>query len=304
MEPIAMKLTGLHLLLTYKCTFECDHCFVWSSPWQHGTMTVARIEEILRQARDLGTVDWIYFEGGEPSLFYPVLLRGARAASSMGFRVGVVTNAYWSTAAEDAEEWLRPFVGVLDDLSISNDTYHGGDAETENAVRAERAALKLGIPAATIRIARPESEWVAGARGQIPPGEYGVRFRGRAAEKLAPKAPSRPAEEMTSCPFEDLRDPGRIHVDPFGHLHVCQGISIGNIFERPIREIRNDYDPDAHPIVGPLLSGGPVALAESLGSSCGSLFADECHMCYETRRLARERFPSLLAPDGVYGVEP
>ncbi len=33
-----MRLTSLHLILTYQCTFECDHCFVWGSPWQEGTM--------------------------------------------------------------------------------------------------------------------------------------------------------------------------------------------------------------------------------------------------------------------------
>ena len=27
-----MKLSGLHFLLTYRCVYECDHCFVWGSP--------------------------------------------------------------------------------------------------------------------------------------------------------------------------------------------------------------------------------------------------------------------------------
>ena len=40
-----LKLNGLHLLLTYQCTFECDHCFVWGSPWQTGTMTIAMIRQ-------------------------------------------------------------------------------------------------------------------------------------------------------------------------------------------------------------------------------------------------------------------
>ena len=51
-----MKLTGLHLLLTYQCTFECDHCFAWGSPWQSGTLTLAATRDILEQARALGTV--------------------------------------------------------------------------------------------------------------------------------------------------------------------------------------------------------------------------------------------------------
>ena len=78
-----MKLTGLHLLLTYECNFECDHCFVWSGPWHTGTMTLAGIEEILRQARDVGTIEWIYFEGGEPFLYHALLRRGVRRAAEI-----------------------------------------------------------------------------------------------------------------------------------------------------------------------------------------------------------------------------
>ena len=26
-----MELTSLHILLTYQCTCECEHCFVWGS---------------------------------------------------------------------------------------------------------------------------------------------------------------------------------------------------------------------------------------------------------------------------------
>ena len=44
-----MELTGLHLLLTYQCNLECDHCFVWGSPWQSGTMTLQNVRE--RQAK-------------------------------------------------------------------------------------------------------------------------------------------------------------------------------------------------------------------------------------------------------------
>jgi len=29
-----MNVNGLHLLLTYQCNFECDHCFVYSHPKQ------------------------------------------------------------------------------------------------------------------------------------------------------------------------------------------------------------------------------------------------------------------------------
>ena len=61
-----MKLSSVHILLTYQCTLECDHCFVWSSPWQSGVLTLENLREVLYQSKGLGTVKSIYFEGGEP----------------------------------------------------------------------------------------------------------------------------------------------------------------------------------------------------------------------------------------------
>jgi MoaA/NifB/PqqE/SkfB family radical SAM enzyme len=106
-----MRLTGLHLLLTYTCNYECDHCFVWSGPSQPGTMRLEQIEQILEQASDLGTIEWIYFEGGEPFLYYAILLAGVRAAAERGFKVGIVSNAYWAadvTARRPRSSACRP----------------------------------------------------------------------------------------------------------------------------------------------------------------------------------------------------
>ena len=89
-----MILNGLHLLLTYQCNFECDHCFVWGSPNQSGTMSLGQLRNILTQAQELGTIEWIYFEGGEPFLYYPILLAAVHLAVERGFQVGIVTNSY------------------------------------------------------------------------------------------------------------------------------------------------------------------------------------------------------------------
>ena len=93
-----------------------------------------------------------------------------------------------------------------------------------------------------------------------------------------------------------------MHVDPVGHLHVCQGISIGNLSDLSLRQICADYDPGAHPIVGPLLEGGPAALVRRYDLPHGERYADACHLCYEARLALRERFPATLAPDQMYGV--
>lgn len=297
-----MELTGLHILLTYQCNFECDHCFVWGSPSQTGTLTLSQLENIFDQAEYTGTVKSIYFEGGEPFLYYPILVKGVKTAKKRGFQVGIVSNSYWATSKEDAIEWLRPFTGMLEDLSVSSDLFHYDEQLSQQAQNACQAAEELGIPIGTISVAQPEAEDVEQVIGQLPLDESGVMYRGRAAEKLTGKASLKPWTEFNECPYEDLREPGRVHLDPLGELHICQGISIGNLFERPLKDICDSYDPDQHPIAGPLLSAGPVELVRRYDLPHQESYADACHLCYSARLGLRVRFPQQLGPDQAYGI--
>ncbi len=75
----------------------------------------------------------------------------------------------------------------------------------------------------------------------------------------------RPWRKLATCPHEELADPERVHVDAYGNVQVCQGISIGNMWKTPLSELLRDYDAARHPIVGPLLKGGPARLVERFG---------------------------------------
>lgn len=155
-------LTGIHFLMTYKCNLECDHCFLYSSPRAQGTMTLPLMRHILDEALKIGSVEWIYFEGGEPFLFYPSLLEGVRMARDKGFKIGIVTNAYGAVSEEDAEAWLHPLAALgVAYLSISDDSFHYGDGESP-AKRALAAARKFGIPTAPICIQKPFVEAMPG----------------------------------------------------------------------------------------------------------------------------------------------
>lgn len=297
-----IRLTGLHFLLTYQCIFECDHCFVWGSPKQSGVMTQEDIRFYLKQARETGSIHSIYFEGGEPFLYYATLLKGVQIAVSMGFDVGIVSNAYWAISPEDALEFLRPFEGLLEDLSVSSDLFHYDEKLSRQVQNAQWAAEKLGIPTGMICIERPDENGAAAGSGQIPTGDSGVMYRGRAAEKLAPDARLRPWESFSSCPHEDLRDPGRVHIDAFGNIHICQGITLGNLHQTPLTQLCAGYDPDDHPLCGPLLRGGPAELVRYYDLPHLAGYADACHLCYSSRLALRGRFPEILAPEHVYGV--
>jgi len=297
-------LTGIHILLTYKCNLECDHCFLYSGPNARGTMTLSQIRSVLAESRKISGVEWIYFEGGEPFLFYPSLLEGIRLARDMGFKVGIVTNAYGAVSGDDAEVWLQPLADLeVACLSISDDSFHYGEA-TSPARYALAAARKLGIPTGPICIRKPFVEAMPGQdqdRGEPVIGG-GAMFRGRAVEKLTAGLPRRPGNELISCPYEDLRSPSRVHVDCYGHVHLCQGLCMGNMWERGLSTLAMEYEVESHPICGPLAKGGPALLARQYDIDIGGAYVDECHFCYLIRQKLIDRFPGYLAPRQVYGL--
>jgi len=296
-----MPLTGVHFLLSYQCTHECDHCFVWAGPRAGGTISLELMTKVLDQAAELGTVTNVYFEGGEPFLFYPLLLEGIRRAKDRGFSTGVVTNCYWATAEPDAELWLRPLSELgVSDLSVSSDAFHSGDDEDPRPGFAVEAARSLGVDEMVITIDPPTVGATPDEKG-LPIVGGSVRFRGRAAVNLTADLPRRPWTDFDECPDEDFLDPGRVHVDGYGNVHLCQGLLVGNVEKTSLGEMLEAYDPHSHPVIGPLLAGGPAELARVHDLPHEDGYVDACHLCYEARAALRDRFPEILGPPHVYG---
>ncbi len=300
-------LTQLHLLLTYTCNYECDHCFLHCSPRSRGTFTLSQIEQVLEEAIKIGTIKWIYYEGGEPFLYYPLLVESVKLARDFGFKVGIVTNSYWATNERDAELWLHDIAkSGVSAMEISNDEFHFVDDERELPKIAQRVAKKLKIPSiSTITIDQPEIDLdskEAQEKGTaIMKG--GAVFRGRAVDTLVEGLPTRDWKTLTDCPYEDIEGLGRVHLDCFGNVQICQGLSIGNFMETPLSEIIKKYNPDTHPICGSLYKGGPAKLVKDLGLKCDSGYVDECHLCYIMRKNLLDKFPKLLTPRQVYGLD-
>ncbi|MGO8705885.1 MAG: radical SAM protein [Candidatus Brocadiia bacterium] len=298
-------LSAFHLLLSYKCTLACDHCFLYSAPSARGTMTIGQITNVLDESQKLGTIKDIYFEGGEPFLFYALMIEGIRQARERGFKAGIVTNGYWATSVEDAKLWLKPVLALgVSDLTISDDELHHGAMVQSPARNALAAAEQLGVPASALRKARPEVvKCSAGSQEKgTPEISGGIKMRGRAVEKFAKGLPTRRRAELVRCPYEALAEPARVHLDAYGNVQICQGISIGNFLQKPLSAVVKDYDPQRHPICGPLLRGGPIRLVEEYRLDLPGEYIDECHLCFAARLALLDRFPEYLAPRQVYGL--
>jgi MoaA/NifB/PqqE/SkfB family radical SAM enzyme len=303
---VLLDLKGVHFLLTYKCSFECDHCFVWGSPRAQGAFTLKQIRKILAEAKKLGTVNFVSVEGGEPFLYYPIMVQLVKEATSLGFHVEVLSNCYWANCVEDAVDWLRPMANAENvEFSFGSDLYHGETWETEEVRNAVKAANSLRTKAGVIAVKDPFAQvpcpnQVEGVKVSL----WELMFRGRAASKLTDKPSKKSWREFTKCPYEDFVNQKRVHIDPFGWVHVCQGISIGNAFEKPLSEIIQEYDPSGNPILEPLIRGGPAALVEKFNLPREDSYADACHLCFAARLALRNRFPTILVPNQMYGETP
>lgn len=298
-----MELNSLHILLTYTCNYACDHCFVWGSPEQSGVFTMAQLEDVFRQAQDVSTISGLYFEGGESFLYYPLLVHAVTRAHELGFTTGIVTNGYWATTLPDARLWLQPLADAgLDRIEISDDTFHG-QFEGNGPHPGIAAAQELGLHSGSITVDPPIGERDPEfTEPGLPLTGGDVMFRGRAAVKLTADLPRQSWQTFTRCPYENLTDPGRVHLDPFGYLHLCQGIAIGNLFERPLHQILAELDPTNFPVVGELVAGGPAELVRQHNLETEVGYVDACHLCYAAREQLRSELPEILAPDQMYGV--
>jgi hypothetical protein len=76
---------------------------------------------------------------------------------------------------------------------------------------------------------------------------------------------------------------------------------MGNVFKTSLKEMCEAYEPDGHPVIGPLLTGGPAELVRRYDLSHEASYADACHLCFEARQVLRDRFPDILTPDQMYG---
>ncbi len=229
-------------------------------------------------------------------MYYPIMLESVRRAKRLGLWVGIVTNGYWATALDDAELWLKPLkVAGLDELTISNDEYHSDEPSRGTTDNALTAAKSLGINTSCIWVDQPESADTE-CNDHVK-----VMFKGRAVE-LTESVRRRQYSVFRECPHENLAEPERAHLDPFGNVFVCQGLSIGNIREKSLKKIKRDYRPQDHPIIGPLLRGGPAELAEIYGLPQGTDYADHCHLCFLIRKELLSMFPQYLCPAQVYGI--
>ena len=327
-----IRLTGIDLLLTYRCTGQCAHCCYRAGPGCRETMTLAEVAGYLQAAADQ-PLQRVLISGGEPFLF-PQLLHETVELASRAAPVTVSTNGYWATEPEVARERLAELqVAGLDCIMFSVDAFHQAHVPLEQVAIGLKAARELGY--GTIQIDhrfmdQPDVpnfyNWrtrEAKARlaemcdlGGVRISQGPSRLVGRAAEQLSPFLPLQ-RTPSAACPYLTLqRTPSAacpdlpfqgtlptVEIHPGGWVNLCPGLALGNALQRPLDEILAGFEAAAHPIIGVLIDEGPAGLlrlAQRHGHELAGGYVDACHLCYQARRLLRSHYPRRLAPAHIY----
>lgn len=280
-----MKISGLHFLITYKCNSECAHCFLSCGPKRNGNIEWDFAEKIIDDVGNTPSINYFYLEGGEPFLLPKLIERIIRYANEKGYWVGALSNGFWAKTIDKGIEVLKPLKEAgLQEIGVSTDEFHQKKIPLKYAKNAVKAAKKIGIEAYLMETSISE-----------------VRGRGRGAKICIGKP--MPWQKLTVCP-ESLADPSRVHIGPEGHIHLCQGLLIGeDARNRPLENILENHMKKPNIIVEQLIKGGPAQLAkfaQKYGFKPEDTYVQGCQLCFETRAFLRKHFPKIIAPPENY----
>jgi MoaA/NifB/PqqE/SkfB family radical SAM enzyme len=310
------------LLLSYKCNAACEFCYYNCSPEQAGLMPVDTAVSIWQSLCVLaGAGAKVHLTGGEPFLFFDRLCEILTAAAKQKLPPAdlIETNGFWAT--DDAVVTVRlntlAAFGIRR-LKISVDPFHQEFVDIEPVRRLaaiaedilgkERLLVRwrkyLGEPseAKDLTLAERDSRYVASLK------EYPCRFTGRAAGRLAELVADKPVEslKLLNCSGAFLGAKG-VHIDPYGNVFsgTCSGIILGNVNERPLESIWQQFEPEKDPIIDRLFQYGPVGLLDEAlktGYVTLPLYAGKCHLCTSVRNLLYEKGlgGSTLGPAACY----
>ena len=118
------KIPSINLLLTYRCTAECSHCFASSSTSSDDPMKLSEVKEYLEEAKKVGAKS-VWFFGGEPFFYFDLLANGVEYAKQIGLTPTTTSNAFWAKSEEAALKRLSLLKERgLHPISFSADPFH------------------------------------------------------------------------------------------------------------------------------------------------------------------------------------
>ena len=147
-NPFRLAFEQLVLTLGYRCNMVCKSCFIGEMLHDHTTtLTFNEAIRSVESAARLQTIRNVAFVGGEPFIFYKLMLRiGDYIHAHYQCPLNVSTNGTWAKSKVIAHRLLEPLRDVgLSWLMLSLDQYHVEHGILDQAVHCLNASIEFGI---------------------------------------------------------------------------------------------------------------------------------------------------------------
>lgn len=310
------------VLLTYRCVSECAHCLYNCGPRHTAVMTTDTLREALEALAVYPQRPQVHLTGGEPFLYYPLLLEGVRMASERGIWVYVETSAAWCTDEEEAAiRFAELREAGLQSVLISCSPFHAVRIPPERTLCAIRAAQQVlgadrvmvyqrafmdlmrrfGETRPTPLVRYEETYGLDGAKRLLWDG-YGIIPGGRAGYRLGYLVRRQPPEAFADqdCAWP-LLYAQHSHMDLHGNFipAFCGGLAVGDWHQLPqlLAEFQGAHYP---PLIALLAERGPYGLFGMAQERYGYRpleegYVGKCHLCVDVRRwlVTQTDFPEL-----------
>jgi hypothetical protein len=319
----------LGLILSYRCTNGCAHCLYNCGPkWERQPISAQTLQEALKAIAIWPQTPQVHFTGGEPFLYFDLLLQGVRYATQLGIPRYVETSASWCT---DEAKTIQQFAALeqagLQAILISCSPFHAERIPPIRTMRAIQAALDVFGKERVIvylpgfievlqqfdlerptPLSRYEQAFGAERARQILWQGYGIISGGRAGYHLGQIAAHyAPAEfKGENCNWELLYGQ-HSHFDLYGNFipSFCGGLTVGSW--RKLPQILADFQAGHYPpLIQLLVERGPYGLLKMAQAKFGYTplaegYTGKCHLCVDVRRhLAAAGNFAELRPQGFY----
>ncbi len=293
----------IYIMLTHYCPLRCRHCMVNSGPDSKPfVMNLIMLRKLLRDISRTPSVQRVVFTGGEPFVFYQHLRLAVQEAALLDLSPAVWTSGLFLQDPIACPSYIKGLVEMgLTTLILSGGPY------METTFPEERLSdLQTRLYPASLFLAslepKPPYDVPDFSRIGVPWIDGPVSYMGRASKLVETEGQTLwdPAS-FDTCPHIDLTNPTALHVDPWGNVHMCPGIPIGNLRHQSFRRILSTFRVESHPIADPLKRGGPYELAVSHGIDISEdAYADACHMCYSIRKKLLHKHTLGIGPITFY----
>ncbi len=310
------------LMITYRCNASCAFCYYHCCPEAGGLISVDTAIEAWEGLKRLtGPKARIHITGGEPFLAFDRMADIVRQAYQLGLTPidTIETNGGWATDVAIIRERIVFLARHgMDRLKISWDPFHAEYVDFDSIRRlVDTVSQIIGRDRVLVRwdmyLNHPvdlkqltiEQKNMEYKRTVL---EYPIRFTGRSAGQLADLLSRQTMDDLSKhrC-LETFLSAKGVHIDPYGNVFsgLCSGIIVGNIHQKPLDRMWQDFDPHKHDVIGRLCSQGPYGLlneAHQAGFVIRPHYAGKCHLCTRIRQFFFDirRHLSIIGPEDCY----